>query len=664
MNHRYRSFVLAFSVVLGLFVVWPLGARALEPPRPGELARFRHDGSLATRERFARSLGNEKVAPQLVQGVQARLRRAQLGLASSASAVPYLPPPAWRGMPTTGNVKVLTLLISFRDYPPTSSTATIADKLYGAGDSSEYPYESLSGFYERSSLGKLHITGQVFGWYRVPYDREAVPQTDEGRESLIEEALRSYEATNDLSQFDNDGDGAIDYLVVVWTGPDTGWSGFWWGYMTNFGDAGFTVDGKRLGTYSWQWESRPAGGSYDPAVVIHETGHALGLPDYYDYDDSVGPRGGVGGLDMMDANWGDHNCFSKLLLGWIEPQTIAAGSQSFSQGAAAAGGDAVAVMPSLKAADPFAEYFMVQNRRPIGNDALLPGDGLLVWHVDARLDAEGNDFVYDNSYAAHKLLRLMEADGLEHIEKNGLADPGDYYAAGRIFGPTTTPSSRDYGGASTGITLGDIGPNADPIAFSLGVDTTPDTTPPSTRCTADAKWHRTSVAVVFAARDDGSGVASTRFNYDARGWTIGSSLLVAAPKTHANDGVHTIQYFSTDNAGNVEQTKRCTVSIDTLGPITVASRASGTKRRYVNLSYRVKDVLSPLANVTIRIKSGSGAVVKTVTAKGVRTNRALTKRILLSMPAGAYRFFVYARDLAGNTQTVVGSSLLTVRAPT
>jgi hypothetical protein len=106
------------------------------------------------------------------------------------------------------------------------------------------------------------------------------------------------------------------------------------------------------------------------------------------------------------------------------------------------------------------------------------------------------------------------------------------------------------------------------------------------------------------------------------------------------------------------------VSIDTLGPITVASRsASGTKGRYVTLSYRVKDVLSPLANVTIRIKSGSGTVVKTVTAKGVRTNRALSKRILLSMPAGAYRFFVYARDLAGNTQTVVGSSLLTVRAP-
>jgi len=59
-------------------------------------------------------------------------------------------------------------------------------------------------------------------------------------------------------------------------------------------------------------------------VVIHETGHALGLPDYYDYDDKVGPRGGVGGLDMMDNNWGDHNPFSKWLLGWLELTFVAA----------------------------------------------------------------------------------------------------------------------------------------------------------------------------------------------------------------------------------------------------------------------------------------------------------------------------------------------------
>ena len=90
---------------------------------------------------------------------------------------------------------------------------------------------------------------------------------------------------------------------MIWTGPDNGWANFWWGYQTHFTDFSYIVDGVRLSKYSWQWESNPPEGSFSPRTAIHETGHALGLPDYYDYDDTVGPDGGVGGLDMMER-WG------------------------------------------------------------------------------------------------------------------------------------------------------------------------------------------------------------------------------------------------------------------------------------------------------------------------------------------------------------------------
>ena len=33
---------------------------------------------------------------------------------------------------------------------------------------------------------------------------------------------------------------------------------------------------------------------------------------------------------------------------------------------------------------------------------------------------------------------------------------------------------------------------------------------------------------------------------------MGNKLVVAAPSSHANDGLHTIRYYSIDNAGNVE----------------------------------------------------------------------------------------------------------------
>jgi len=51
-------------------------------------------------------------------------------------------------------------------------------------------------------------------------------------------------------------------------------------------------------------------------------GHVLGLPDYYDYNTTIGPQGGVGGFDMMDGNWLDHNTFSKYMLDWTTPIVI------------------------------------------------------------------------------------------------------------------------------------------------------------------------------------------------------------------------------------------------------------------------------------------------------------------------------------------------------
>ena len=75
---------------------------------------------------------------------------------------------------------------------------------------------------------------------------------------------------------------------------------------------------------------------------------------------------------------------------------------------------------------------------------------MLIWHVDATLEDNGQDFKYDNSFTSHKLLRLMEADGLEEIETGiGGADIGDYYVAGKVFGPDTTPSSKKYDGTDT-----------------------------------------------------------------------------------------------------------------------------------------------------------------------------------------------------------------------
>ncbi len=74
--------------------------------------------------------------------------------------------------------------------------------------------------------------------------------------------------------------------------------------------------------------------------------------------------------------------------------------------------DAVLFMPGFDPVAPWQEYFMAQNRSRFGLDFNYPSDGLVLWHVDARINEYGG-FLYDNSYAEHKLIKLMQADGLE-----------------------------------------------------------------------------------------------------------------------------------------------------------------------------------------------------------------------------------------------------------
>ncbi|MBI4679156.1 MAG: M6 family metalloprotease domain-containing protein [Elusimicrobia bacterium] len=384
------------------------------------------------------------------------------------------PPPAWQGMPTTGPVKMFVLLIRFSDMAESNTQAEVDDKVFGDGNGN-YPYESLKEFYTRSSYGLLTLQGATLGWYNTGAARSAIAETDAGREGLIEDAIDSFDAGgHDFSVYDNNGDGKIDYFAVIWTGPAGAWASFWWGYMTTWQNAatplGYTVDGKTLAGYSWQWESSPSGGTFWPDTLIHETGHALGLPDYYDYDDSVGPDGGVGGLDMMHS-YGDHNAFSKWMLEWLAPANVPSGSLAVTLRPAASYADAVKIMPSSDPSNAFEEYFMVQNRTQAGNDQGLPGSGLVIWHVDARLDGNGNDFLYDNSYAEHKLLRLMEADGLEEIENNlDYADAGDFYASGKLFGSDSTPNSKKYDGTDTRVFVSDIAGTDDSRTLTCGTD--------------------------------------------------------------------------------------------------------------------------------------------------------------------------------------------------
>src|SRR5581483_8181931 len=93
------------------------------------------------------------------------------------------------------------------------------------------------------------------------------------------------------------------------------------------------------------------------------------------------------------------------------------------------------------------EYFLIENRRRIGADRSLPGEGLLVWHVDESLTS----FRRSQDEVDHKRLDLLTADswpshldrGVSHGGNRG--DAGDPWSARREGpGPDTAPSTRAY----------------------------------------------------------------------------------------------------------------------------------------------------------------------------------------------------------------------------
>jgi M6 family metalloprotease-like protein len=474
-------------VCLGL-VLWSgliVPVRALEPPDRAEAEKIRKilalKGPLSAaqvteladikrRMQNARNLGNYRIDTTLLSRALQRAAKQNKG-PNPSLARPQVLPLRRQGMPTTGDVRIFALLLDFSDYPARSSRDFVQSSLFGTGVSSRAPQESLSKYYERASYGQLNLAnGSTLGWYRPNRPRSEIEQTAQGREALIAEALKHFDAQgHDFSQYDNNGDGVIDYFVVIWAGPNNGWSNFWWGYQTRYLTPSFKLDGVSLGKYSWQWESRNNNSTFNPATVIHETGHALGLPDYYDYDDAVGPRGGVGAMDIMHSQRGDHNCFSKWVLDWVNPTVISTGSQTLNLQASGDSRDCVLAWPQADTSTPFSEFFMIQNRTRIGNDTNMPGDGLLVWHVDASLNEDGTDYAFDNSYTDHKLIRLMEADGLEQIEQGGTGDGGDYYRSGKRLDTISTPNSQRYGGPVSGVSLTNISAPAHSMQATIAI---------------------------------------------------------------------------------------------------------------------------------------------------------------------------------------------------
>ncbi|MEW6991455.1 M6 family metalloprotease domain-containing protein [Colwelliaceae bacterium 6441] len=440
-------------VILSVFI-YSCVLHATQPPTKKQIDKYKDDGTLKQRINQAKAFNTHSFDKTLVTKFQRKhaLPQKNQSLKSSQANDPLT-----GYFPSLGSPKMLVLLVEFQDYVHSdiNSRASVEDRIFGEGNPDEYPYDSQNSFYKRSSYNKLDIQGNVLEWFQTDYDRPL----DEGnswqvKQQVIKDAINYHDAQgHDFSQYDNDNNGTLDYVAVIWTGPTGEWASLWWGTFSGFNDDSFVVDGKTINDISWQQISySEEEGPFSPSTLIHETGHALGLPDFYDYDDDIGPRGGLGGMDQM-AGGHDHNAFTKYILGWLTPTVINGTETDMSLLPLSTNANALLIKKEADSSTKYDEFFIAEYRDKNLNDQGLPGEGLVVWHIDATLN-EWGWFKNNNSYSEHKFIRLVQADGLDEIELNrASADKGDFFTTGQEFSPNSFPASKLNDGSHSGAVI-------------------------------------------------------------------------------------------------------------------------------------------------------------------------------------------------------------------
>ncbi|MBU1144763.1 MAG: hypothetical protein KJ971_02755 [Firmicutes bacterium] len=385
------------------------------------------------------------------------------------------------GIPATGNVKVLVFVVEFSDYPKEDTGVSVEDiELAFNGSSSNLDYESLNSYYLKSSFNQLNITADVFGYYMADYpasyyadeyeklyawdyvhddwlygeDEVTYPDSD-----LIYELLSNYAGDIDYSQYDQNNDSYIDGIYVIYSTPVSYESGsdLWWAYQDIYIYEGDTFQNKEPYYFAWAGTDFFLEGNenLNARTIIHETGHMLGLDDYYDYDSSdYYNSGGLGGADMMDNTVGDHNPFSKILLGWITPLVVTE-SMTVDIAPFLEDGEVILLIDEWNNTI-FDEYLLISYYTPTGLNELDKYDifstsGIIIYHISAEIDQGYDDsssyysiFNYNNTDTNHKLIEIIEADMDNDIFTDGYAENSDLYQASSSFVSSSYPSFDWY----------------------------------------------------------------------------------------------------------------------------------------------------------------------------------------------------------------------------
>lgn len=340
------------------------------------------------------------------------------------------------------NEKVVVILAETSDEKMSYSKSHFEDILFGGTGG------SMDHYFSEVTYGYTDMTGIVLGPFRLPktltyYD----PGDEDNIWEAIEDAVSLADSSVDFSIYDQDGDGLVDNLMIIFAGENDATNGGGsdpgaiWPHKWQLGSTHYTNDGVGVKKYFACAQSCNMG------TYAHEIAHNFGLPDLYDYDKS---SSGIGSWGLMGSgnyllkngapNPSHFSAWSKQELGLLEPTVVDIEvSQSYTLDAASSSPDV------LKIPITSSEYYLIEYRSTEASyyDAAIHSSGILIWHIDED-KCIGVHGVNDDE--DHPCVRLIQADGDEDLESGYFSDSGDVWLEGRSFNPNSNPPSRSYSG--------------------------------------------------------------------------------------------------------------------------------------------------------------------------------------------------------------------------
>jgi immune inhibitor A len=390
------------------------------------------------------------------------------------------------------NLETVAILMQFPDNQADTlahSPARFDSMLYSTGvyNGQQYRAGSLNDYWLECSYGDYHVRGGVGGgrWfmsshnYSHYYDGNYLLSTGG---QLAEDNLQQVDAYVDFSQFDLNHDGHIPACFMVHAGADGSdngnvnclWSHAipWFGYTTN---DGVIIDGvTNVPEYAMVTQARETT-LCCIAVMCHEMGHLVGLPDLYDGSRYYWGPGywslmaygawGAGGNTPWSPSHPDAWCLNEA--GFVSPTVVTTNLYDVHIPPIE---DMPVIYKAWRGGADRDTCFYLENRQQRGFDTPLPGHGLAIWHIDPYY-----------SSAMYRYVN-MEEDSTDHLDHgNGVRpDPHIYHQelgdtsdvlpsiwSRVVFDSASKPSSRDRLNRSTGVCVRNIRESGDTIICDI-----------------------------------------------------------------------------------------------------------------------------------------------------------------------------------------------------